>query len=193
MISRLEKSTTLFNAATMVYPNVLNSLLFLCTSTRVYAFYNPFSYYLTRCWPLTHGQLESWWRHPDEPRDPLTVAYQWFESVLIKLPNPFQFRYDAPWSPRGSHLRLRDSRRDCRNDHGWTVVVPNVVLNDQHRSDTTLFRANHRWQVRVKNVPAFNLIYCHLLIPLHHVRTTALNRVVQLHLHMADTLEQFLH
>ena len=49
-------------------------------------------------------------------------------------------------------LSLADLRGDRRYDHRGTVLVAHVVLNDQNRAETALFRPHDGTQVRVVNV-----------------------------------------
>jgi len=49
---------------------------------------------------------------------------------------PVRFRIDFHM---GRQLRFLNLRSDCRNDYGWAEPVSDVILNDEHRPNSTLF------------------------------------------------------
>lgn len=61
----------------------------------------------------------------------------------------------------------------CADDRG-TVFVSHIILNNQHRADSSLFTAYYRPQVRIKNIPSSNYHSIHTPIPFIAIRPSYL-------------------
>ena len=55
----------------------------------------------------------------------------------------------------GRQLRLIHPARDGGADDRRTVLVPDIVLYNQNRADTSLLGADDRPQIRIKNISSF--------------------------------------
>ena len=64
--------------------------------------------------------------------------FQQYYGIATDLISPGLDRY-MRWQLRLVHLLSNG----CA-DHGRTVKVPHIILNDQHRTDTALLRTDHR-------------------------------------------------
>ena len=60
-------------------------------------------------------------------------------------------------------MRLAHFTGDRRCDHGRAVFVPDVVLNDKYRSESSLFGADHRAEIGVENISAPHTHMDHIL------------------------------
>ena len=55
---------------------------------------------------------------------------------------------------------FHSSRDGCRN-HGWTVLIAYIILNDQDRPDAALLRANGWREVNIVDISAMDGPYSH--------------------------------
>ena len=83
-----------------------------------------------------------------------------FEPLLVNGPQLLQQDHGIldhiAFPRRQFHMRwqlcLIHAGGNCRTDHGRTVSVSNIILDDEHRPYTALLRAYHRPQVRIIDI-----------------------------------------
>ena len=88
------------------------------------------------------------------------MAYLIFQPLFIDGAQLFQQHYGIfiHIVAAGIQFNMRRQLRlvhlcgDCSSDHGGTVFVPHIVLDDQHRPDAALLRADDRSQICVIDI-----------------------------------------
>ena len=92
------------------------------------------------------------------------VSHLFTETALVDRTYLFEQDHGVLREPEsvGYHVYVRwqaglpDLTRDCRRNDGRAVFVPDVVLDDQHRSESALLRADDRTEIRIINIAAFD-------------------------------------
>ena len=96
--------------------------------------------------------------------DIIQMAYFILQPSFVYGPKLFQQDHGILFDSIDSGINLNMRGKLClvhfgcdrRTDHYGTVSVSHIVLNDQHRSDSSLFAPHHRPEIRIKNIPSFN-------------------------------------
>ena len=122
---------------------------------------------MTRTVPLTRAETETDRQRAIHfvHRDGVQMPHFFSQPLFVERPNLFQKNDRIPAQPvvRRIHayvrrqIRLSEFWSYCGGNHGRTVLVSEVILNYQNRSNASLFRSDNGAQIRVVYVSAFDL------------------------------------